>query len=71
MILYGITLVPLVEELRDVDPTFLSSFYADEANFYGLTRRSTAQLQLLLERGPDRVYFLEPANSIFIANYPE
>ena len=71
MVLYGITLVPLAEELRDVDTTFLSSFFSDDTNFYGLTSRSAAQLQVLMERGPDRVYFLDLDNSLFIANYPE
>ena len=31
-------------------------------------RRSAAQLQLLLERRPDRVYFSDPAKSFFIAD---
>ena len=33
MVLYGITLVPLAEELRVVGPGFLSPFYADDAVF--------------------------------------
>ena len=41
MVLYGITLVPLAEELRAADPGLLSPFYADDAAFDGLERRST------------------------------
>ena len=36
MVLYGITLVPLAEELRAADPGLLSPFYADDAAFDGL-----------------------------------
>ena len=71
MVLYGITLVPLVEELRDADPPLLSPFYTNDATFDGLAWRSTEQLILLIDRGPDRGYFPEPAKSLFIANNPE
>ena len=33
MVLYGITIVPLGEELRAVDLGLLSPFYADDAAF--------------------------------------
>ena len=36
MVLYGITLVPLVEDLRAADPGLLSPFYADDVVFDGL-----------------------------------
>ena len=35
MVFYGITLVPLAEELRAADPGLLSPFYADDAAFDG------------------------------------
>ena len=35
MVLYGITLVPLAEELRSADPGLISPFYADDAAFDG------------------------------------
>ena len=44
MFLYGITLVPLAEDLMDVDPTILSPFYANGAAFDGSVRQSVAQL---------------------------
>ena len=50
VLLYGITLVTLVEDLRDVDPTLLYPFYADDMVFDGLARRSVAQLLLLMDR---------------------
>ena len=38
MVLYGITLVPLAEELRSADLGLLFPFYADDAAFDGLAR---------------------------------
>ena len=35
MVLYGITLVPLAEELQSADPGLLSPFYTDGAAFDG------------------------------------
>ena len=66
MVLYGITLVPLTEKLRAADPGLLSLFYADDAAFDGLTRRSAQPLKLLMRRGPDRGQLPMPAKSLFI-----
>ena len=57
MVLYGITLVPLAEELRAADPGLLSPFYADNAAFNGSAQRSAQLLKLLMKRGPDQGYF--------------
>ena len=70
MVLYGITLVPLAEELRAADLGILYPFYADDAAFDGLTRRSAQLLKLLMKRGPDWGYFPEPSNSLFISDTP-
>ena len=51
MVLYGITLVPLVEDLRAADPGILSPFYADDADFDGSARRSAQLLKMLTRRG--------------------
>ena len=66
MVLYGITLVPLVEDLRVADPGLLSPFYADNVAFDGSARLGAQLLKLLMKRRPDRGYFPEPANSLFI-----
>ena len=68
MVLYGITLAPLAEELRAADLGLLSPFYADDAEFDGLVRRSAQLLKLLMRRGPDRGYLPEPAKSLFISD---
>ena len=71
MVLYGITLLTLAEELRHTDPTLLYLFYANDAAFDGSVKRSAAQLRLLMERGPDRGYSPESAKSLFITDNPE
>ena len=68
MVLYGITLVPLAEELQAADPGLLSPFYADDALFDSLAQRSAHLLKLLMKRGPDQGYFPEPAKSLFISD---
>ena len=70
MVLYGITLVPLLEEIRDAYPTLLSPYYADDAAFDGSTRRNMKQIRLLMDQGTDRAYFPDPAKSLFIADKP-
>ena len=71
MVIYGITLLPLTEELRGTDINLLSPFYADNAEFDGSARRIAAQLCLLMDWWPDRGYFPERAKSLFIADNPE
>ena len=70
MVLYGITLAPLAEELRTADPGLLSTFYADDAAFDGSMRQGAQLLKLLMKRGPDRGYFPETAKSLFISYTP-
>ena len=61
MVFYGITFVPLAEDLRTADLGLLSPFYADDASFDGSARRSVQILKLLMKRGADRGYFPDPA----------
>ena len=70
MVLYGITLVPISEELRAADPGMLSPFYADDAAFNGLACLSVQILKLLMKRGVDRGYLPAPTKSIFISDTP-
>ena len=48
IVLYGVTLFLLAEDLRDVDPTLLFPFYANDAAFDGSAKRSAVQLHLLM-----------------------
>ena len=61
MVLYGITLFPLAEEMRDTDTTLLPPLYANDA----------AKLRLLIDQGPDRGYPPKPTKSLFIVENPE
>ena len=70
MVLYGITLVPLVEELRAADPGLLSPLYADDESFNSSAQQSAQLLKLLMKKGPDRGYFPEQAKSLFISDTP-
>ena len=70
MVLCGITLVLLAEELRAADPGLLSPFYADDVDFYGLAQHSAQLKKLLTKRGPDQVYLPKPAKSLFISDNP-
>ena len=68
VVLYGITLVPLAEELRAADLGLLSSFYKDDVAFDGLERQSAQLLKLLMKMVPDQGYLPEPEKSIFISD---
>ena len=70
MVLYGITLVPLDEELRAADTGLLLTFYADDAAFNSLELKNAQLLKLSMKRGQDRGYFPEPANYLFILDTP-
>ena len=70
MILYGITLVPLVEDLIVAYPGLLSLFYTNDLVFDGSARRIAQLLNMLMERGPDRVYFPKPDKFLFISYTP-
>ena len=68
--LYRITLVPLVKGFRAADPGLLSPFYADDAAFNGLARRSAQLLKVLMKRRVDQGYIPEPAKFLFIFHIP-
>ena len=71
MVLYGITLAPLTEELRVAELGLLYPFYADDAAFDDLSQRSAQLLKLLMDMGTDRGYSPKPYKSIFISKSPE
>ena len=70
MVLYGITLVPLAEDLRAADQGLLYPFYDDDAAFNGSAQQSAQLLKLLMKRGPYREYFPKTAKSLFILDTP-
>ena len=68
MFLFGITLVPLSEELFRSTLDLLGPFYVDDAAFDGPAERSARLRTLLLNKGLMRVYFPELAKSLFICD---
>ena len=70
MVLYGIILVPLEEELQAIGLGILTFFYVKDASFGGLAKKRALLVKLLLEPGPDWEYFPEPDKSLFIVDSP-
>ena len=66
IVLYGIILAPLDDELTAADTGLLFLFYADDAAFDGSARLIAQLLKLLTMRGMDRVYFPKLAKFLFI-----
>eukprot|EP00957_Ditylum_brightwellii_P044679 3387409-Ditylum_brightwellii.AAC.1 len=71
MVTYGITLVPLAEQIRAADAEVMVPFYADNITLDGPVGRNACQLKLLMEHGPDRGYFPEPDKSIHVCDIAE
>ena len=69
-VLYNITLIPMAKELQTDVPPLLALFYVEDAAFYGLARRITQLLQLLMDQGMNWGYFLDTENSMFISAPP-
>ena len=70
MFLYSITIIPLEEELQAADLGILIPFNTDDAAFDESERRSAHILKLLMERGPERGYLLDPSKSLLIVDMP-
>ena len=70
MVLTGITLAPLAEELIAAELGILSPFYTDDAVLDGSARRNAHLLNMLMKRNPDWGYFPETAKSLFILDTP-
>ena len=70
MVLYGINIFPLTEDMRDEDTTLLSPFYINVDLFDGSLRRSAAQLRLMMDRGPHLGYFYKTVKYLFNSIQP-
>ena len=69
IVLYGITLRPMAEDPRAKNLVLLSPFYADNAAFDELERRSAQILKLLMERGMYRRYFQQAGQVAFYCGF--
>ena len=64
MILYGLALAPLAQEIREAVPDAMQTWYADDCGMAGETGPVAEGMRLLERLGPARGYFPEPAKSI-------
>ena len=71
MVLYGITLVPLAEEICEDDIRLINPFYKDDVDFDESIWWSAQILKLLLERGADQGHLIKLAKSIFISYFSD
>ena len=63
MILYGISLLGLGEDLRESAPGVLQPWYADDFSIYGRASEVARVFQQLCKKGPSVGYFSAPAKS--------
>jgi len=68
MVIYSVVLTPLMETVRDAQPTILQPWYADSSSFGGTAPTIATAMQMILEKGPTRGYYPEPSKSILICN---
>ena len=66
MILYGITTLPLLEQVREDVPGAFVPMYADDLASGGAARRNASVMQSLILHGSDYGYYPEPEKSWYI-----
>ena len=66
MILYGIGLMPLAEQMKATIPEALQPWYADDAAAAGEAVHNARCMNFLVENGPRYGYFPEPEKSHYI-----
>jgi hypothetical protein len=64
MVAYGLSLLPLIRQLKDEFPDIFQPWYADDAGGRGNFRRIRAYFIRLVELDPEYGYFPEPSKSI-------
>ena len=63
MLLYGVSLLSLAEDLRESQPGLLQPWYADDFSIYGRASQVACLFNRLCEKGPSVGYFPAPAKS--------
>ena len=66
MLLYGLALVPLAEDLREEVPGVVQPWYADDAAMAGRASEVSLLMEALTRLGPKYGYFPEPDKSVLI-----
>ena len=72
MLFYGVSLMPLIESLKDRDK-YLQTWYADDSGALGALENLVEWLSSLTENGPKYGYYPEPSKSylVFHPNFAE
>ena len=64
MITYGISILPLIKNLKQEIPNVTQPWYADDAGALGTFARLETYFDLLVHQGPGRGYYPKPPNSV-------
>ena len=67
MLFYGVSLMPLIESLKDRDK-YLQTWYADDSGALGALENLVEWLSSLTENGPKYGYYPEPSKSYFVVH---
>ncbi|GAX18236.1 hypothetical protein FisN_31Hu011 [Fistulifera solaris] len=66
MILYGLTLTPIAEKIRENVKNIVQPFYADDVALAGKSSDISKAMEILMRYGPARGYFPEPSKSVVV-----
>ena len=67
MLFYGVSLIPLIESLKDRDK-YLQTWYADDSGALGPLENLVEWLSSLTENGPKYGYYSEPSKSYLVVH---
>ena len=67
MLFYGVSLMPLIESLKDRDK-YLQTWYADDSGALGALENLVEWLSTLTENGPKYGYYPEPSKNCLVVH---
>lgn len=68
MVAYGLTTVPLIKHLRELEPEVLQPWYADDGAMGGPASKVGRLMEKLQELGPLRGYYPEASKSVLVSH---
>ena len=71
IVLYGVTLAPLEEELQVSYSVLIAPFYSNDADFDSSLWGSVRLISIIMERGPISRCFSNLSKSLFISDTPD
>ena len=70
MVIFGIPLTPMKEELHTADLDLMGTFYAENTIFDSLAQRSAHLMRLFLDQGTNQGYLSDLEKFLHIRNTP-